>query len=139
MDNWCEWFYWQKYYINNGTTKGPVNGEQYFVEDSVNERLKLKFLPETWFTKSVKNPTKEWWARMNVLYPGDWLYLDEYNSDIKIIHEMNFLNHVCGLHWKSSYVVCDLANCWRNAYDKFPYFTVSQGNFETSMESSLSK
>ena len=79
---------WQRYYIDNGTTNGPVNGEQYFVEDSVNERLKLKFLPETWFTKSVKNPTKEWWARMNVLYPGDWLYLDEYNSDIKIIHEM---------------------------------------------------
>ena len=82
-------FYWQNYYIKNGTTVGPVNGEQYFVEDSVKEKLKLKFLPETWFCKSVKNPSKDWWARMNTLYPGDWLYLDgEYNKEIKIIHEM---------------------------------------------------
>ena len=80
--------YWQRFYIDNGTTVGPVNGEQYFVEDSVKERLDLKFLPETWFTKSVKNPTKDWWARMNTLYPGDWLYLDGYNPDIKIIHQM---------------------------------------------------
>ena len=83
-------FYWQNYYIKNGTTVGPVNGEQYFVEDSVKEKLKLKFLPETWFCKSVKNPSKDWWARMNTLYPGDWLYLDgEYNKEIKKIHEMN--------------------------------------------------
>ena len=81
-------YYWQKYYIQNGTTVGPVNGEQYFVEDSVKEKMKIKFLPETWFTKSVKNPTKDWWARMNTLYPGEWLYLDGYNPDIKIIHEM---------------------------------------------------
>ena len=82
-------FYWQNYYIKNGTTVGPVNGEQYFVEDSVKEKLKLKFLPETWFCKSVKNPSKDWWARMNTLYPGDWLYLDgEYNKEIKIINEM---------------------------------------------------
>ena len=82
-------FYWQNYYIKNGTTVGPVNGEQYFVEASVKEKLKLKFLPETWFCKSVKNPSKDWWARMNTLYPGDWLYLDgEYNKEIKIIHEM---------------------------------------------------
>ena len=82
-------FYWQNYYIKNGTTVGPVNGEQYFVEDSVKEKLKLKFVPETWFCKSVKNPSKDWWARMNTLYPGEWLYLDgEYNKEIKIIHEM---------------------------------------------------
>jgi len=43
--------YWQKYYIKNGTTKGPINGEQYFVEDSVRERLKLKLLPNEWFTR----------------------------------------------------------------------------------------
>jgi len=81
--------YWQRYYIKNGITVGPVNGEQYFVEDSVKEKLKLRFLPETWFTKGVNNPTKDWWARMNFLYPGNWLYLDnEYHTDIKIIHNM---------------------------------------------------
>ena len=81
-------FHWQRYFIESNITVGPVNGEQYFVEDSVKEKLELKFLPETWFTKSVNNPTKEWWARMNDLYPGDWLYLDEYNNDVKIIHNM---------------------------------------------------
>jgi hypothetical protein len=81
--------YWQRYYIKYGITVGPVNGEQYFVEDSVKEKLKLRFLPETWFTKGVNNPTKDWWARMNFLYPGNWLYLDnEYHTDIKIIHNM---------------------------------------------------
>ena len=29
--------YWQQYYIKNGTTQGPVNGEQYFVEDTARE------------------------------------------------------------------------------------------------------
>lgn len=80
--------YWQRYYIENNITVGPVNGEQYFVEDSVKERLNLKFLPDTWFTKSVNKPTNDWWARMNDLYPGEWLYLDQYNPDIKIIHKM---------------------------------------------------
>ena len=42
---------WQNYYIDNGITVGPVNGEQYFVEDSVNEKLQM-FL-------SAKNITDE--------------------------------------------------------------------------------
>ena len=45
--------HWQHYYINNGTTKGPVNGEQYFVEDSVKEKLELVTPPEAWFTRWV--------------------------------------------------------------------------------------
>ena len=44
---------WQKHYIINGVTKGPVNGEQYFVEDSAKERLKLITLPNEWFTRWV--------------------------------------------------------------------------------------
>ena len=32
---------WQRHYIDNGVTRGPVNGEQYFVEDSVKEQLEL--------------------------------------------------------------------------------------------------
>ena len=35
---------WQKYYIENGTTRGPVNGEQHFVEDHVKQKLKLKIM-----------------------------------------------------------------------------------------------
>lgn len=39
---------WTTFYVDNGTTVGPINGEQYFVEDSVKERLKLKLVPEDW-------------------------------------------------------------------------------------------
>ena len=42
--------YWQ-YYIKNGTTSGPVNGEQYFVEDSANERLEVITTPNSWCTR----------------------------------------------------------------------------------------
>lgn len=81
--------YWMEYYIKNGTTCGPVNGEQYFVEDSVKERLKLKFLPETWMTN--------WhWAAQynekrvldaNLKYPGQWLYLGgEFHQDVRLLH-----------------------------------------------------
>ena len=40
--------YWSTYYVKNETTCGPVNGEQYFVEDSVKEKLDLKLVPEDW-------------------------------------------------------------------------------------------
>ena len=33
--------YWQRYYIKNGTTTGPVNGEQYFVGGRVSSRYKV--------------------------------------------------------------------------------------------------
>ena len=45
--------YWQRYYIDNEITKGPVNGEQYFVEDHVKQRLELVVLPPAWFTRWV--------------------------------------------------------------------------------------
>ena len=42
---------WTTHYIKNGTTVGPVNGEQYFVEDAVKERLELKLVPEEWVAR----------------------------------------------------------------------------------------
>ena len=39
---------WTTHYIENGTTVGPVNGEQFFVEDMVKQRLELKLVPEDW-------------------------------------------------------------------------------------------
>ena len=82
--------HWQQYYIKNGTTIGPVNGEQYFVEDSVNEKLKLKLLPNAWFTRWMHDGTKEWKANINKLYKeksgNEYLNIDEFHSDIKFIH-----------------------------------------------------
>ena len=34
---------WQEHFIKNGITKGPVNGEQYFVEEHVRNSKNLKF------------------------------------------------------------------------------------------------
>lgn len=38
--------YWQEYYIKNGITKGPVNGEQHYVQDQIIQNTKEKsFFP----------------------------------------------------------------------------------------------
>jgi len=81
--------YWQKYYITRKITIGPVNGEQYFVEDQVNKKLKLKYLPEKWVTNMCsKKDTKEL-AKINSRYPGEYVYLDRFHEDIKIVHFKN--------------------------------------------------
>tara|TARA_B100000131_G_scaffold321686_1_gene373256 strand:+ start:24370 stop:25041 length:672 start_codon:yes stop_codon:yes gene_type:complete len=88
--------YWQEYYIKNGTTKGPVNGEQYFVEDSVNEKLKLKLVPHSWITRwsNSYNMTdwqfEDWKFEITQKYKkvsnNEYLWLGEFHPDIKLIH-----------------------------------------------------
>ena len=81
--------YWMEYYIENGTTIGPVNGEQYFVEDCVREKLNLKFIPDTWITRweEMIHHDKDWLANANKEYSGEWLYLGgEFNPEIRMIH-----------------------------------------------------
>lgn len=81
--------YWQNYYIENGTTHGPVNGEQYFIEDSINQKLKPVYLPQEWYGKMIQNPTRKWVEECNKAYPGDWFYdynKREFNSEVKFIH-----------------------------------------------------
>ena len=95
--------YWQNYYIKNKTTKGPINGEQYFVEDSVRERLKLKLLPYSWFTRwtfdelaTVKD-TEKWQYNITSKYKkvtgNDYIYLGgEFHPDIKMVHFTHSMN-----------------------------------------------
>ena len=78
--------YWQEYYIKNKTTVGPVNGEQFFVEDSVNERLQMKFIPQNWIGPFANEPDHDYLARLNILYPGEWYYLGEFNPDVRMVH-----------------------------------------------------
>lgn len=80
--------YWMEYYIKNGTTVGPVNGEQYFIQDSVEERLKLKYLPETWTTTwtNFGHHDKDYILDANLHYPGEYLYIDEFNPDVRLLH-----------------------------------------------------
>ena len=95
---------WQSYYIEAGIAKGPVNGEQYFVEDSVKERLELVTLPDAWFTRWVtdesinygKDMTK-WQVQLTNKYRkltgNDYIYLGgEFHEDIKLIHFTNRMN-----------------------------------------------
>ena len=81
---------WQQHYIKNGTTIGPVNGEQYFVEDSVNEQLTLKLLPDAWFTRWMHNGSADWKMNINRLYMkrtgNEYLNIDEFHPDIKFAH-----------------------------------------------------
>lgn len=78
--------YWMNYYIKNGTTHGPINGEQYFVYDTAKEKLNVKFFPKEWTTKWKENPSKDWIIKANMMYPGDWIYLDEFNPEIRVVH-----------------------------------------------------
>ena len=73
--------YKQSYYIKNGTTIGPVNGEQYFVEDSVKEKLKLKLVPSEWVCRFKETYTMDWLYNINKKYPGDYMYMGDFNPD----------------------------------------------------------
>lgn len=89
---------WQRHYIDNGVTRGPVNGEQYFVEDAVKERLELVTLPDAWFTRWVTGEDinygkkmDEWQVQLTRKYRdltgNDYIYLGgEFHPDIKFIH-----------------------------------------------------
>lgn len=81
--------YWQRYYITRKITVGPVNGEQYFVEDQVNKKLKLKYLPEKWVTNMCSKKDTRELAKINDKYPGEYVYLDGFHEDIKIVHFKN--------------------------------------------------
>lgn len=81
--------YWSQYYITRKITVGPVNGEQYFVEDQVNKKLHLSYLPDTWMSAMCDKNDKKELARLNTLYPDEYMYLDGFNKKLKIIHFKN--------------------------------------------------
>ena len=81
--------HWMNHYIASGITHGPVNGEQYFVEDSVKEQLELKYVPSSWFGKMILNPGSEWLNDCNDAYPGDYFYDNKkevFNPSVKLVH-----------------------------------------------------
>ena len=81
--------HWQKHYIENGTTTGPVNGEQYFVEEQVKRKLQLVTLPNSWVTR-WGDQDWTWQFNMTEKYRevtgNKWLYMDkEFHPDIKFL------------------------------------------------------
>lgn len=91
---------WKVHYIKNKTTIGPVNGEQYFVEDSVNEKLKLKLVPASWVTRWKNDYSHIWFEELTNKYikasGEDYLKKDDWNPNIKLIHYNHTLNYPCG-------------------------------------------
>lgn len=95
---------WQRHYIDNGVTKGPINGEQYFVEDSVHEKLKLKLIPTSWVTRWCSDEVvingrdmKQWQIKTTMKYQrltnNDYVYLGgEFHPDIKFVHFTHHAN-----------------------------------------------
>jgi hypothetical protein len=89
--------FWMKYFLENKITTGDVNGEQFFVETFARKKLKLKFLPDSWFVRydmkfELKNDSYDrmMYYYLNTKHPSGWLYLDGcFNDDIKIVHFMN--------------------------------------------------
>ena len=88
--------YWQQYYIENGVTKGPVNGEQYFVWDQANKNLNVKLLPAAWFTRwkttfqDTDKTYEKWQWDMTQKYRNetgnDYIWLGGFHDDIKFVH-----------------------------------------------------
>lgn len=105
--------FWQRHFIDNGTTTGPVNGEQYFVEQMIHKTgLELSLLPKAWFTRWCSNKMHsmslvdeedasykalKWQTHMTKMYRehtgNDYIYLGgEFHPDIKMVHFTNFMN-----------------------------------------------
>lgn len=93
--------YWQRKYIEEGYTSGPVNGEQHFMEDSVRERLQLVRLPNAWFCRmEARNEvyTRHSLTTLNRMYNrhtgNDYMFLGgQFHPDIKFVHFTHMNNH----------------------------------------------
>ncbi len=93
--------YYQRKYIEEGHTSGPVNGEQHFIEDSVKERLELIILPNAWFCRMDARDNafaRHSKSKLNVLYKqhtgNDYMYLGKnFHPDIKHVHFTHMDNH----------------------------------------------
>lgn len=82
--------YWEEYFIKNGVTKGPVNGEQHFVQKMLTDYNKpFSYFPERHIIKWHKNDfsmqlklEKEYekWTKNNYIENGDW------HHDVRIVH-----------------------------------------------------
>ena len=98
-DNYMENIdYYTNYYIKNGYTTGPVNGEFLYVHDMIQKELKLKFLPDSWVTRwnadwEADTSDKYLIGKKYHVLTGSPLFENEtFNSDIKMVHFTHSLN-----------------------------------------------
>jgi len=103
--------HWQTTYIEQGFTSGPVNGEQHFINDTVNERLELVKLPNDWFCRMEARPEHSHSiSRMNTKFKEatghSYAYLGgEFWPTIKFVHFTHMANHP--RNWKDYHLFVD--------------------------------
>lgn len=92
--------HWQRKYIEEGYTSGPINGEQHFIEDSVREGLQLVKLPNAWFCRmeARKENARHTIPTLNKMYQkvtgNPYMFLGgEFHPDIKFVHFTHMNNH----------------------------------------------
>jgi len=105
---------WQRHYIENGITKGPVNGEQHFVEDQVKKKLDLKIMPSAWFTRWMSDDQLEkydyrsWQENITAKYNketgNDYIFLDQFHDDIKLVHFTHMTNRPSNWKYYSNFM-----------------------------------
>tara|TARA_R110001592_G_scaffold61672_5_gene188274 strand:- start:3686 stop:4363 length:678 start_codon:yes stop_codon:yes gene_type:complete len=77
--------YWTNYYIKNGFTNGPVNGEFMFVQENIDVELKL--MPDSWFTRwHSTNSTQKIEDKYQELTGNKLFNNHVWHSDIKMVH-----------------------------------------------------
>jgi hypothetical protein len=88
--------HYTNYYIKNGLTTGPVNGEFMYVYDQLQLELKLKTLPNKWVTRWTSEEFIEFRDPLEKKYTkitgNKYLYKDGFHPNIKIVHFTNSLN-----------------------------------------------
>lgn len=103
--------HWQTIYIKEGFTSGPINGEQHFINDSVNEGLELVKLPNDWFCRmEAREEHKSYVAKMNTRFKEatghGYAYLGgEFWPTIKFVHFTHMANHP--RNWKDYHLFVD--------------------------------
>ena len=83
--------YWQEHFINNGTTNGPVNGEQHFVQMCMTYRkTNVEYFPERHIIKWTPDDFKEQ-TKLEENYKkwsgNDYIDKDgKFHPDVRIVH-----------------------------------------------------
>ena len=95
--------HWMMHYIREGLTIGPVNGEQFFVEEHAKKKLKVIPVPSKWVTRwtaddTINNAIVD---KFKDISNKKLFSNDEFHDDIKLVHFTTSLNkpHYSSL-WK---------------------------------------
>jgi hypothetical protein len=92
--------YWQGFYVANGLARGPVNGEQNFLDGFIDGDLRT-YLPSAWVGKYQTDNgmlpliIRQWTDNVDRSDPWEPYVMDgHFHSDLKLIHFANANNMI---------------------------------------------